>query len=91
MSNVYNLDEIGQDGPTIIIDGNEYTLMYPTMEQIENVRDEKDEQKQNDALFDFVVAKNDGVTPFKDVLKRKNLLVLKKFANIVKDEFGMEQ
>lgn len=91
MSNVYNLDEIGQDGPTIIIDGNEYTLMYPTMEQIENVRDEKDEQKQNDALFDFVVAKNDDVTPFKDVLKRKNLLVLKKFANIVKDEFGMEQ
>lgn len=90
MSNVYNLDEIGQDGPTIIIEGNKYKLLYPTMQEVEDIRDEKDEIKQTDALFDFVVAEDKGVTPFKDVIKTKNILVLNKFANIIKEEFNMD-
>jgi len=91
MSKDYNFDEISeQDGPTVKMGGHTYKLVYPTVEDIEKIQGLKTDQEQTDAIYAFLKPESADAPPFKDVIRKANVKVIKAFSEMVKAEFGVE-
>lgn len=86
----YNFDEINQEEtPVIIMQGHRYRLKYPTVEDIEKIQELKTDQERTDAMYGFLIPEGDSPT-FAEIIKRQDIRVLKKFADMMKKEFGVE-
>ena len=90
MSNNYDFDAIKVENPTIKMGGHDYTLEYPTMEEIEAIEKLKDDEDKNNGLYQFIKKNDDSAPDFKDVLKKQNIKVIKAFTEMVKKEFGVD-
>lgn len=86
----YNFDEVNtEDTPQIIMSGHKYRLVYPTVEDIEKIQELKTDEERTNAMYGFL--KPEGDSPvFAEVIKKQDIRVLKKFADMMKKEFGVE-
>lgn len=91
MSKVHNFDEIKGESPTIIMGGFTYTLVYPTVEDIEKLQNVKSDEERADAVYGFVEKTNESDPPFRDTLKKQNIKVLQAFTKMIQEEFGIEE
>lgn len=90
MSKDYNFDEITSDGPTIIMGGQTYKLVYPTVEEVERVQGLKTDEERNDAVYGYVVKTTEDQPEFRETLKKQSIKVLIAFTDMIKREFGVE-
>lgn len=86
----YNFDEVKEESPTIIMGGETYTLVYPTLEDIEKIQSLKTDEERTNAVYEFVQKTDEKQPDFKEVLRKQSVKVLVAFTNMIKDEFGVE-
>lgn len=86
----YNFDEIKDESPTIVMGGQTYKLVYPTVEDIENVQKMKTDEERAEAVYSFVQKTDPEQPEFRDILRKQNIKVLKAFTEMIKAEFGVE-
>lgn len=87
----YNFDnDVDNDSPTIIMGGETFKLVYPTLEEIEKIQALKTDEERTDAVYGFVEKTKDDQPEFRDVLQKQSIKVLKAFTDVIKKEFGVE-
>lgn len=91
MTNKYDFDIIdADDKPQITMGGHKYQLRYPTVEDIENIQKLKTDEERQEVLYSFIEPRDGEETPFRDVIRKQDIRVFKKFTEMVKKEFGVE-
>lgn len=91
MANEYNFDVVDQnDKPQIVMGGHKYQLRYPTVEDIEDIQKLKTDEERQEVLYGFIEPRDGETVPFKDVLRKQDIRVFRKFSEMVKKEFGVE-
>jgi hypothetical protein len=88
----YMLDEQVPQYFEFSLGGHVYQMRYPITEEIMRAQTMKTEQEQLEWMYSFIKAAdqdNPEVPPIKHALDKANLLVLKKFNDMVKKEFGV--
>jgi hypothetical protein len=86
----YNFDEVNDESPTIILGGENYKLVYPTLEEIEKIQALKTDEERTDAVYQFIHKTDEKQPEFRDVLKKQSIKVLIAFTEMIKTEFGVE-
>jgi hypothetical protein len=90
-SPTYNFDEIDQnDRPKIVMGGHRFRLRYPTVEDIESVQKLETDEQKTEALYSFIERDEGEETEFKEVIKKQDIRVFKRFSEMIKKEFGVE-
>ncbi len=90
MTNSYDFDKTAkEERPLIIMGGYRYNLRYPTVEDIERIQKLETDEQRTDALYQFIEPQ-EGAAPFKDVLMKQDIRVLRQFSEMIKVEFGVE-
>ena len=88
----YNFDEINaEDRPKIVMGGHNYELWYPTVEDIERVQELKTDEERTKALYSFIHPAEGEEMPFEKILKKQDIRVFKKFSEMIRKEFGVEE
>ncbi len=85
----YNLNENTEDEIEIILNGKKYKMRLATVQEIEDIQ-KMAEEKQNDAMYEYVDTTEPDQTPFKDEIKKCNIRVIKRFGEMLKKEFSVE-
>lgn len=86
----YNLDQDTPEYFEFILGGNTYKMVYPTTEEIDLMRKEKDDEKRGEMMFEKIKPVTDGAPSIDEALKKKNVKVLSHFYKMIKDEMGFE-
>lgn len=88
----YDFDVINEEErPKIIMGGHHYELHHPTVEDIEIVQDLKTDDERTKALYGFIHPAEGEDTPFEEILKKQDIRVFKKFGEMIRKEFGVEE
>ncbi len=90
MANNYNFDEIQGEQPFIRMGGHDYKLRYPTVSEVEKIQDLKTDLERADLVYSFVEVTKENQPPFKEVLMKMDIRVLKAFTEMIQKEFGIE-
>lgn len=83
----YNLDEDAAEHFEFILQGNKYRMRYPTTEEIEQADKLETDEQKNDVVYEYI-SPVDNAPPVREVLKKVNIKVVKKFNQMVRTEFG---
>lgn len=87
----YNLDQDTPEYFEFILGGNTYKMVYPTTEEIDLMRKEKDDEKRGEMMFNKIEPVTENAPNINDALKKKNVKVLSAFYKMVKAEMGFEE
>lgn len=99
MSN-YVLNDDVEDTFTFEVGGHQYSMAYPTLEEIEELRKLADGKEENnstsdesamDWMYKFVTPVIQGSPSISEVMKKQNIRVIANFAKMVKTEFGLAE
>lgn len=103
MSNIHSLNDNVSDSFTFEVGGHQYKMIYPTLEQVEELQKlvtENESKKEGDAtddttpmdwMYKFISPIDETAPPIKETMKKQNIRVMANFSNMVKTEFGLDQ
>lgn len=83
----YNLDEDLQEGFDFILGGHEYKMRYPTLEEVQEAQKIKEDSEQLDWVYSYISTGDKSAPAFADAIKTVNTKTVKKFGEMVKEEF----
>lgn len=86
MSNTHNLDEDVAEYFEFVLKGITYQMRYPTANEISDIANEKDTNKQMDQMYAFIEPTKEG-PPIKKVIGESNVKIIQRFNKMVTDEF----
>ena len=104
MSN-YNLTDNVNDSFSFSIDGIQYNVRYPLMEELEELQtlnaeienkrkkgelNPKDEMKVQEWIYGFITSEVEGSPSITETMKKQNFKVMQNFNTMFKTEFGIE-
>lgn len=103
MSN-YSLNDNVNESFTFEVGGHQYKMIYPTLEQVEELQklvtesgskkadgEVSDETTPMDWMYKFISQVGENTSPIQEVMKKQNIRVMANFSDMVKTEFGLEQ
>ncbi len=91
MTNKYNFDDItNADRPVIVMGGKQYVLRYPTLEEVEALQKLENDDQRGDVMYSYIEPTEEGQPPFKELLRKQDIRVVKAFSQMLRKEFGVE-
>ncbi len=85
----HNLDENLGDSFEFILEGNKYSMRYPSSIELRKILEEKDEKTLVDKLLGYITS-GEGSPSFQEALDNSNVRKSKRFLKMVREELTSE-
>lgn len=85
----YDLDKETPEFFEFIVGGNTYKMVYPTSEQIEEIRNLKNEKERGEKTLAFITPVTENAPDIEEALKKKNIKAYQKFYEMIETEMGV--
>lgn len=92
---VYNLNDNVSDSFEFEVGGHKYKMRYPTLPEAQKIGIESEKAGDDidtflKVVYSFVDSVEDA-PPIAETMKKQNMLVFKRFATMIRTEFGISE